>query len=549
MSDREAIEVDVVVVGAGAAGLSAALTAAVEGGSVALLEKSSMIGGTTAVSGGLVWIPNNHRMPELGMTDSVPDVIAYIERNADGRGDPELIALYVEKAPAMMQYLEKHAPTRFDPVPGYPDYQPELPGGVKGGRAIEGPLFDTNTIGAWAPKLRRSPLFGRSPMRVREATEWGAFSRPMQLPFKEIGARAKAGFVCRGAALSGHLFKGCLDRGVSTYLDTAAKSLLVEGSRVVGLVATDAEGERTFRARRGVILASGGFEWNKDLVRRFLGGQLTHPASPPQNEGDGLLMAMSVGAHLCNMTEAWWAPSVELPGERYDGAPLYRSEFAIRTMPHSLIVNRKGERFVDEALNYNDLMKGFFTYDPVAMERPHLPAWVVVDSQFLSKYLFLDTPPGRTPPDHVARGETLEELAARIGVDAAGLARTVERFNGFARAGVDEDFHRGRGAYDVFYGDSEHEPNPCLGTLEKGPYYALEIKPGSLGTKGGPETDAHARVKRATGGVVPGLYAAGNVAGSLAGSGYPGPGITIGAALLFGHRAAMHALDKHEQAS
>lgn len=531
------IETDVVVVGSGAGGQSAALTAAVRGLRVALLEKASLVGGTTAVSGGLVWIPNNHRMASLGLEDDREAALAYIERNADGRGDRALIELYLDRAPAMMQFLEASSKIRFDPVPGYPDYHPELPGGVKGGRAIEGQLFDTNLLGPWKSALRTSPLFGRTPMRVREATEWGAFSHPMKLPFKELGKRASAGLVCRGAALIGHLFEACLARGGVPHLETAAKELLVEDGRVVGVVA----GDKTFRATRGVILASGGFEWNADLVRRFVGGPLTHPTSPPQNEGDGLLMAMSVGAHLTNMTEAWWAPAVELPNERYDGAPLYRSEFAIRTLPHSLIVNRAGKRFVDEAANYNDLMKGFFPYDPVAMDRPNLPAWVIVDSQFLEKYLFLDTPPGRTPPESVARGATLAELAARIGVSADGLRTTVERFNRHAVEGVDPDFHRGESAYDVFYGDPDHEPNPCLGTLEKGPFYALEIKPGALGTKGGVATDAHGRVLHVSGRPVPGLYAAGNVAGSLAGSGYPGPGITIGAALLFGHLAALHA--------
>jgi hypothetical protein len=253
-------------------------------------------------------------------------------------------------------------------------------------------------------------------------------------------------------------------------------------------------------------------------------------------------MAMSVGAHLTTMTEAWWAPAISLPGERYDGAVLNRSEFAIRTLPHSIIVNRAGARFVDEAANYNDLMKGFFPYDPVAMDRPNLPAWVIVDSQFTSKYLFLDTPPGRTPPESVMRADTLAGLAERIGVSPAGLEATVERFNVFAREGRDADFHRGESAYDTFYGDRDHAPNPCLGTLERGPFYALEIKPGALGTKGGPATDADGRVLHVRGHAIDGLYAAGNVAGSLAGAGYPGPGITIGAALLFGHRAALHAL-------
>jgi succinate dehydrogenase/fumarate reductase flavoprotein subunit len=534
-------ETDVLVVGSGGAGLVASLAGRDAGASVIVLEKSATVGGTTAVSGGVVWVPTNHHMAEVGIADSRDEALLYMKRLADGRGDEKLIETYVDQAPAMLRFVEKVTSLVFTALARYPDYHPEFPGGKPGGRSLDPGLFDANELGDWKKHLRKSPIFGMTAMSVTEATDWGVFASPLKLPFKLLAERYSKGFVCYGAALVGKLLKALLDQGVQPLLGVAARELIVEEGRVVGLRAEQTGRELHIRAKKGVVLASGGFEWNAQLVRQFLGGVVTHPNSPPGNEGDGLKMAMSVGADLGNMNEAWWCPSVVIPGEEYDGRQLNRGDFAIRSMPHSIIVNRRGSRFVNEAQNYNDLMKPFFAFEPNAYERPNLPAYLVLDQAFLEKYALLTIMPGQKPPEWLPRADTLEELARKIGIDPAGLAATVARFNRFADEGVDRDFRRGDSLYDKFYGDPQHQPNPNLGALRKPPYYALEVHPGTIGTKGGARVTIDGQVLRPSGEPIEGLYAAGNVIAAPAGSGYPGAGATIGSAMTFGYLAGRHA--------
>lgn len=534
-------EADVVVIGTGGAGMAAALAAHDGGARVVILEKSSKAGGTTAVSGGVLWVPCNHHMQAAGIADSREEALRYVLRLADGRSDPALVEAFLDAAPRMLRWLEQRTPLRFQALARYPDYHPEHEGGKPGGRSLDPGLFDTNSLGPWKGKLRKSPVFGATAMSVTEATDWGVFARPLALPFELLGKRYAQGLVCYGAALSGGLLRGALDRGLEPRLGVAARELLVEEGRVVG-VRAEADGkEQLLGARRGVVLASGGFEWSPRLCAQFLGGVLTHPNSPPGNEGDGLRMAMAAGADLGNMSEAWWCPSLAIPGEEYEGRPLFRGDFAIRSLPHSVIVNRAGRRFVNEAQNYNDLMKPFFAVDPVAYERPNLPAWLIIDQQYVERYALLTVMPGQPVPDWIARADTLPGLAACLGIDAAGLAATIERWNGFARAGADPDFQRGASAYDHFYGDPAHRPNPNLGTLEKPPFFALEVHPGAIGTKGGARVDVHARVLDTSGRPIPGLYAAGNVMAGVTGPGYPGAGATIGTGMTFGFLAGCHA--------
>jgi 3-oxosteroid 1-dehydrogenase len=538
---------DVVIVGTGAAGLSAAVTALVRGCSVMILEKSSLVGGTTAVSGGVVWVPNNHHMQELGLQDSREEALAYMKRCGLGRSSDEHVEHYLDTAPGVIRFLEENTGIRFSAMATYPDYQPELEGGKSGGRALDNDLLDASELGPWAAKLRRSPITGRSPMRIQEAMDWQVFSNPIGLPFGVIKERSKAGMVHGGASLCGNLLKAILAHNTEPLLETAATELICdEHGKVVGLLAQ--QGEKTLRihAKKGVILASGGFEWNENYTRQFLRAFPLLPASPPSCTGDGLKMAMSVGASLGNMSSAWWCPMVKVPEESYDGAPLYRSEFAVRCLPHSIIVNRRGQRFTSEAHNYNDTTKPFFHDDPIAHDKPNQPAWLLVDHQYMTKYMMVVTFPGRPIPEWITRAATLEELATLLGIDPTGLSATVERFNQFARDGVDLDFRRGESAFDRFYGDPKQQPNPNLGTLEQAPFYAVPIYPGTIGTNGGAQVNQHGQVIHAKGHVIPGLYAAGNVMAGITGEGYPGPGVTIGCALTYGHHAAAHACSKAE---
>jgi len=535
------VQTDVLIIGTGGAGLMAAIAAHEAGAKVTIIEKTNLVGGTTAVSGGVLWIPNNHHMGTAGIDDSRKDALTYTRRLADGRSDDHMVELFLDTAPEMLLFLEEQTELRFSALARYPDYHPEFEGGRPGGRSLDPGLFNTNDLGDWKKKLRRSPVFGATAMSVTEATDWGVFSNPLALDFKLLGERYKQGLVCYGASLVGNLLKSLLSRGIEPMLEVSGKELLVEEDRVIGLRA-ERDGDDFFiEAGKGVILASGGFEWSKEFNAQFLGGQLTHPNSPPSNTGDGLRMAMQVGANLGNMSEAWWCPSVMIPGEEYDGKQLNRGDFATRSLPHSLIVNAAGKRFVNEAQNYNDLMKPFFAFDPMGYERPNLPAWLVFDSNYMEKYALQTIVPGMPVPEWLPTADTLDELAANMGIDAAGLRATVERFNQFAEIGTDEDFHRGESTYDHFYGDPKNEPNPNLGPVCKGPFFALQVYPGAIGTKGGAKVDERARVLSVHGKAIDGLYAAGNVMAGVTGPGYPGAGSTIGTAMTFGYIAGRDA--------
>jgi 3-oxosteroid 1-dehydrogenase len=357
-----------------------------------------------------------------------------------------------------------------------------------------------------------------------------------------IADRMQRDLVGTGVALMAGLIKAAKDRGIPMRCNVRARRLLIEDGVVIGLEAE--ENGRTIRicARRGVVIASGGFEWNPDLVKNFIYGPELAPISPPFNEGDGLKMAMDVGAELSNMSEAVYHASMRIPNEEYDGRQLNRLTSAERHNPGSILVNAAGRRFVNEGLCYHDVCLAMRVLDPVAFTYQNQPSWIIVHHAFLEKYPILTRYPGDPIPRWLTQAPTLRELAAKIGVNPEGLEATVTRFNQNARNGVDPDFHRGESAYDRYYGDRTKEgAYQTLGALDQAPFYAIEMRVGAIGTRGGPTVDDKAQVLSIQGGIIPGLYAAGNAMAAITGMSYPGAGATIGPALTFGYIAGKSA--------
>jgi succinate dehydrogenase/fumarate reductase flavoprotein subunit len=361
---------------------------------------------------------------------------------------------------------------------------------------------------------------------------------------EEVQARRKAEDLrgC-GAALVGPLLKACLERGVEPVTGSRAQDLIIEGGRMAGVVIGQPGGTRVVRAAGGVVLATGGFEWDPELVRGFLRGPMTSPASIPANVGDGLLIAMRAGAALDNMPQAWWVPVIEIPGDAAFGrqhATLLNRE---RTLPRSIIVNRLGRRFTNEAANYNAFGGAFHQLDVTRFDYVNLPSWLVFDAGYLARYGFRDVRPAGPAPAWMTRADSLGELAAAIGVPADGLTATVTRWNANVESGDDPDFHRGRSAYDLWSGDAaaRGRAGSTLGPIDKPPYYAVEVRSGTLGTSGGPRTDLHGRVLDTRGQVIQGLFAAGNVAAAPTGMAYGGAGGTLGPIITFAYRAGTAA--------
>jgi succinate dehydrogenase/fumarate reductase flavoprotein subunit len=527
---------DVVVLGTGAAGLCAANAAADAGARVGLFEKADLVGGTTALASAVAWIPANKYAAEAGVEDSREDALDYLASLSHGMILPELAEALVDTGPELIDWLETATPLKLRLVPGFPDYHPEHPGGKpQGGRSLEPELFSFEQIDGWGERM----VGVTRPMRVTETPIGGGTG--FIDPAVEADRRAHR-IEGLGRAMVGALLKGCLDHGVTPHLSHRAVSLVTSDGAVTGVRFETPDGVVTATCR-AVVIATGGFESDEALVRDFLRGPITHPAGVATNTGDGLRMAMRVGAQLGNMREAWWVPVAALPKANPADRQPVMLILRERTLPRSLIVNRFGKRFTNEAANYNALGGAFHQFDPTSFSYLNQPCHLVFDHGFVEQYGGFGAPAGGPVPDWVLRADSLEELAGLIDVPAATLSQTVARFNDLVAQGHDDDFNRGDSAYDGWCGDRSHYPSPAatLGPLDQGPFYAVELFSSTLGTKGGPRTDVDGAVLDVDGNVIPGLYAAGNAMAGATGMVYGGAGGTLGPALVFGYRAGRRA--------
>jgi succinate dehydrogenase/fumarate reductase flavoprotein subunit len=508
------------------------LTAYEQGADVILLEKSDLVGGTAAISGGVIWAPDNPVMRRAGLKDSAAAARAYFESLAPGQLDPPVLDAFLGHCSEALAFLEREAPLEFSLLEGYPDYYLDRPGALEsGGRALDNGLFSFLELGEWRDRVRHngSPY----PMMLRETPLGGATGAVDPEELARRVSNDERGF---GQALIGGLLKACLDRGIEPRLETEVLRLHRAGDRVDGVVISRGAGEQTIHARHGVLICTGGFEWNKQLRTTFLKGPLTHPASPPTNQGDGLKLAMAAGAQLGNMTSAWWAPTLAIPDDEWFGAQRATPVLLERTAPHSIIVNRAGRRFCNEAANYSALAGAFHYQDPNAYDTVNLPCWVLFDSQYRERYPVGPLQPGEPLPSWIHTGPSLQALAAELGIDGAALEATVKAFNADVADGADSEFRRGASPYDRFYGDrSRPGAAATLGAIEQAPFFAVELKMGALGTNGGPRTDSEGRVLDHQGATIPGLFAAGNVMAGPTGPVYAGAGGTLGPALTFGY--------------
>ena len=532
-------EVDVIILGTGAAGLAAALAAHEAGARVALIERWDRIGGTSAISGGVIWVADNPRMRAAGMADSREDALAYFRSLDNGDLVEETLTAFVDMGPEALAFLEAIEALKVAVLPGYPDYYTDRPGAKpQGSRALDHDLFALGELGAWADRIYA--IEEPKPLMLRETPLGGATAMPPMAVLGERLAARQCGF---GQAMVARLLKACLDRGIAPILRVETHRLVQEGGRITGIGGTRDGAPFALAASRGVIITTGGFEWDAELRQTFLRGPVTAPASPPTGTGGGLRLAMAAGASLGNMTSAWWAPTLVAPDQPWASGEQRGQILLIeRTVPHSLMVNRTGRRFCNEAANYSALGGVFHQFDPRSYDYLNLPAWLIFDAQYADRYPLGTRQPGQPIPDWVMRADTLEALAAEIGIDGAALAETVARFNTHADAGHDPDFGRGTSAYDHFYGDrSRSGAAVTLGALRQAPFYAVEVASGVLGTNGGPRTDGQARILGHDGAPIPGLLGAGNAIACPTGGIYAGAGGTLGPALTFGYIAGRTA--------
>lgn len=537
--------VDLVVIGSGGGGLTAALVAHERGLTAIVVEKQAMLGGSTAMSGGVLWLPCNPLLERAGVPDDLESARAYLDALASGDDTENLKRrreAFLRASPRMVEFLEAQG-LRFYWCDGYSDYYDDLPGGCARGRAIAARMLPDRQLGDWRERLLQLPGWNL-PVQTDEFAALSLAGRTWRS--RLVAARVSgrllwqrltgSRLLCRGGALQARMLLAIRRAGVRVVGQTAVAELVTEGDEVAGVIVEGPDGRLAIGARRGVLINAGGFARNREMRERYH-PQPTSTSWTLANQGDTgevIAEAMRIGAATANMDEAWWLP-VSLRDGRIAG---FHSPQEMQK-PFLILVDARGERFVNESASYMEIGQAMY-------RRRAVPAWAIFEARHRRYYPWGVVPPRVIPKSWVSSGymksaDTLEELAAQCGIDPGGLVRTVERFNEFARQGHDPDFRRGARAYDRVYADPRQGPNPTLGPIEQAPFYAVAIYPGDVGTAGGLVVDEHARVLRADGSPIRRLYACGNSTASLFGRWYPGPGASIGASFVFGYIAANHA--------
>ena len=555
---QESITVDVLVVGTGASGMSTAITAAWNKLDVLVVEKQPQFGGTTARSGGWLWIPGTRLATEQGIQEPAGAARTYLKHETTTHFDEKRVDAFLENGPRAVDFFTRNTCVQFDMPAVFPDYHAEAPGGQQGGRSMVTRPFDGRELGPrikqLAPPLPELTVFG---MMLGSGPEIKHFMRAFKSPvsfwyvtkrltrhFLDVLSAGRGMTLTNGNALAGRLAKAAMDLKIPVWLDSPVKKLVVEGDAVTGALVQH-EG-RTVRvtARRGVVLACGGFPYDverrKQLFPHAPTGREHYSPSPATNTGDGLRLAESVGGRVdptIPHAAAWVPTSVT---KRPDGTQGVMPHFIDRAKPGVIAVTRRGKRFTNEGNSYHDFVQAMVQ---ACQGEPEVSAWLLCDHQALRSYGLGCVAPAPLPigrhlrSGYLKRGATVGELAQQIGVDPGTLEATVQEFNAAARVGQDPQFGKGSKAYNRYQGDALVTPNPCLAPLQHGPFYAIKLVVGDIGTFAGLVTDEKTRVLDAAGAPIKGLYAVGNDAASVMGGNYPGAGITLGPALTFGYIA------------
>lgn len=561
--DPVKLECDLFVAGSGASGLTAAIVAAKHGLKVIVAEKEAVFGGTTALSGGYLWVPNNHLDAAEGIKDSKDAARAYMRHEAGNQYDADRVEAFLEAGPKMVASMHEQTAVRFEASPLFSDYHPEAPGGMPGGRSILTKPVQAEILGEDIVRLRpprpELTLFG---LAIGSGKELWHFYRATQRfeSFAYVARRlmkygldrlltGRSQLLTNGNALAARLFRSARDQGVEIWLDSPVKSLLRDSDGVVtGAEVLTPKGLRIVTARRGVVLACGGFPL--DIARRQT--LYSHRADPsehwsaasPSNTGDGVRLGETAGGRATSgyPNAAAWAPTSLVP--RKDGTKGPFPHFIDRGKPGVIAVTRAGRRFVNESNSYHDFVQGMQRACP--SDKP-AEAFLIADHRTIRKYGLGHVKPAPLPltpsirSGYLIVGDTLAELARNAGVDPVELEKTIARWNADVPTGTDSVFGKGSTAYNRFHGDPEVKPNPCMAPIATGPFYAIRVVPGDIGTFAGLRTDAQARVIDSEDRPIPGLYAVGNDMASVLGGNYSGGGITLGPGMTFGYIAGLHA--------